>query len=41
MKGFGIDLSRWPKLTAYMRRIKVRSSVTAALEREAVVASVA
>jgi glutathione S-transferase len=40
MKGFGIDLSRWPKLTAYMRRIEVRPSVAAALEREAAVALV-
>lgn len=37
MKGFGIDLSRWPKVAAYMRRIEVRPSVAAALEREAAV----
>jgi hypothetical protein len=24
MKGFGIDVSRWPKVAAYMRRIEVR-----------------
>ncbi|WP_374039461.1 glutathione S-transferase C-terminal domain-containing protein (plasmid) [Brevundimonas staleyi] len=41
MKGFGIDLSRWPKIAAYMRRIEVRPSVAAALEREAAVPSVA
>lgn len=41
MKGFGIDLSRWPKLTAYMQRIGVRPSVAAALKREAAAAFVA
>ncbi|WP_425624674.1 glutathione transferase GstA [Agrobacterium radiobacter] len=41
MKGFGIDLGRWPRVAAYMRRIEVRPSVTAALEREAAVAFVA
>lgn len=41
MKGFGIDLSRWPKLTAYMQRIEIRPSVAAALERETAVALVA
>jgi glutathione S-transferase len=41
MKGFGIDLGRWPKLTAYIRRIEVRPSVAAALEREAAVPFVA
>ncbi|MBB3929600.1 glutathione S-transferase [Kaistia hirudinis] len=40
MKGFGIDLKRWPSVAAYMRRIDVRPSVAAALEREAVVPSV-
>jgi len=40
MKGFGIDLSRWPKLTAYMQRIEIRPSVAAALERETAVAFV-
>lgn len=40
MKGFGIDLKRWPNVAAYMRRIDVRPSVAAALEREAVVPSV-
>lgn len=41
MKGFGIDLSRWPKVAAYMQRIAIRPSVAAALEREASVAFVA
>lgn len=41
MKGFGIDLSRWPKVAAYMQRIAIRPSVAAALEREAAVAFVA
>ncbi|GLK67134.1 glutathione transferase GstA [Hansschlegelia plantiphila] len=41
MKGFGIDLNRWPKVAAFMRRIEVRPSVAAALEREAAVPSVA
>lgn len=40
MKGFGIDLKRWPNVAAYLRRIGVRPSVAAALEREAVVPSV-
>lgn len=37
MMGFGIDLDRWPKVAAYMRRMEVRPSVVAALEREAAV----
>ncbi len=41
MKGFGIDLSRWPRVAAYMRRVEVRPSVAAALEREAAVPPVA
>jgi glutathione S-transferase len=41
MKGLGIDLSRWPKVAAYMQRIEIRPSVAAALEREAAVAFVA
>jgi glutathione S-transferase len=41
MKGFGIDLGRWPRVAAYMRRIEVRASVTLALEREAAIAFVA
>lgn len=41
MKGFGIDLNRWPKVAAFMRRIEVRPSVAAALEREAAIPSVA
>ena len=40
MKGFGIDLKRWPNVAAYLRLIGVRPSVAAALEREAVVPSV-
>ncbi|WP_323688868.1 glutathione binding-like protein [Rhizobium sp. AN83] len=41
IKGFGIDLSRWPKVAAYMQRIAICPSVAAALEREAAVAFVA
>jgi glutathione S-transferase len=37
MEGFGIDLSRWPLTGAYWRRIELRPSVTAALEREAAI----
>ena len=31
----GIDLSRWPVLTAYFERIKARPAVKAALDAEA------
>lgn len=37
MEGFGINLSRWLKVAVCMRRIEVRPSVAAALEREAAV----
>lgn len=37
MEGFGIDLSRWPLMDAYRRRIELRPSVAAALEREAAI----
>lgn len=40
MEGFGIDLSRWPLMVAYRRRIELRPSVAAALEREAAIPSV-
>ncbi|MDJ0447392.1 glutathione transferase GstA [Methylocystis sp. JR02] len=35
MKGFSIDLDRWPAIALYVQRIGVRVSVRAALAREA------
>lgn len=35
MKGFSIDLDRWPAIARYMHRIGTRASVQAALAREA------
>ncbi|MBG0807894.1 glutathione transferase GstA [Methylosinus sp. H3A] len=35
MKGFSIDLDRWPAIALYMQRIDARASVQAALAREA------
>jgi glutathione S-transferase len=35
MKGFSIDLDRWPAIALYMQRIDTRASVQSALAREA------
>lgn len=37
MKHFSIDLDLWPRVATYMRRIEVRRSILAALEREVAV----